>query len=210
MMRLHGTIAMFRYWNMLRAGRPAPSRAEIDPTAIRKWLPDIFILEFDDDRSVQFRLAGTRLCSIFGKELRHTHFRDLWSFDDRVTVSALVEASLNQQATIVMDVRAGTGDGHEADFELLLLPLHAGPGLPRTIGLVTTEEQPFWLGSHPVMDLRLHGARLVDPDAIPILDIGARTPSLAPDMFEPADERGARRVRHLVVHDGGKSKDADD
>lgn len=210
MMKMDGTIAMFRYWNRLRAGRPAPSRSEIDPTTIRKWLPDIFILEFDDARSVRFRLAGTRICSVFGHELRHTHFRDLWDFNDRVTISALAETSLNQQATIVMDARAGTGQAHETDFELLILPLHAGPGLPQTIGLLSANKRPFWLGSHPVAQLSLQGARLVDPDAIPILDIGTCAPSLSPDTLDPAGERGARRVRHLVVHDGGRPKDADD
>ncbi len=210
MMRMDGTIAMFRYWNMLRAGRPAPSRAEIDPTAIRKWLPDIFILEFDEARSVRFRLAGTRLCSVFGHELRHTHFRDLWRFEDRVTMSALVETSLNQQATIVVDARAGTNQGREADFELLLLPLHTDPGVQRTIGLLCADDRPFWLGSHPVAQLDLHGAQLIDPDAIPLRDIGARTPSLAPDTIEPTETSGARRVRHLVVHDGGRSSSADD
>lgn len=210
MTRTEGTIAMFRYWNMLRAGRPAPSRPEIDPTAIRRWLPDIFILEFDDARSVRFRLAGTRLCSAFGRELRHMHFRDLWSFDDRVTISALSEASLNQAATIVADARARTSQGHEANFEALLLPLDAGSGRPRTIGLLSTDETPFWLGSHPVRQLDLLAARLIDPDAVPMLDFGSRAPNLAPDALHEPQPKGVRRVRHLVVHDGGRRGNADD
>jgi hypothetical protein len=42
---------------------------------------------------------------------------------------------------------------------------------------------------------------------MPALDMGERTPSLAPQDLEPAESDRIRRVRHLVVLEGGKSQD---
>ncbi len=206
-MKMDGTIAMFRYWNMLRAGRPAPFRTDIDPTAIKGRLPDTFILEFDDADEPRFRLAGTNVCSSFGRELRHVPFGEIWQADDRDAVDALGKATLNQSAVVLAQAHGKSRHGRPASFELLLLPLDAGPGRPRAMGLATALERPFWLGAHPLSALTLDDARLIDPDAMPALDMGERTPSLAPDDLEPTERDRSRRVRHLVVLDGGRSQD---
>lgn len=202
-MKKDGTIAMFRYWNMLRAGRPAPFRTEIDPTAIKGRLPDTFILEFDDANELRFRLAGTNVCAVFGRELRHLPFAEIWRADDREAIGALARATLTQDAVVLAEAHGTSRQGRDASFEMLLLPLDAGPGRPRAIGLATPLDRPFWIGAHAIADLELGEARLIDPDASPALDIGAQAPSLAPDVLEPADR--ARRVRHLVVLDGGRN-----
>ncbi len=59
------------YWNGLRGARAAPERGEIEPGEIRHVLADSLILEIDAPRqSATVRLAGTRLCALFGAELR--------------------------------------------------------------------------------------------------------------------------------------------
>ena len=68
-MNLNGTIALFQYWNRLRDGRPAPRRTEVEPADIKTLLADTFILEKDTRGEAVFRLAGTRLCAIYGREL---------------------------------------------------------------------------------------------------------------------------------------------
>jgi len=204
-MKMDGTIAMFRYWNMLRAGRPAPVRTEIDPTAIKGRLPDTFILEFDEADELRFRLAGTNVCSIFGRELRHAPFAEIWSGQDRDAIGALASATLMQDAVVLAMAHGRSRQGRPATFEILLLPLDAGPGRPRAIGLATPLDRPFWLGAHALTALELGEARLVDPEGEPARDMGVRTPSLAPEHLEPAERDHPRRVRHLVVLDGGRS-----
>jgi hypothetical protein len=49
---------LFGYWTAKRGTRPAPERGEIEPSAIRRALGDVFILEFDRHQSHPFRLAG--------------------------------------------------------------------------------------------------------------------------------------------------------
>ncbi len=69
---------IFAYWDQLRGERAAPERGEIEPGEIRHVLADTFILEIGADRRAEFRLAGTRLCALFGRELKARPFVDLW------------------------------------------------------------------------------------------------------------------------------------
>src|SRR4051794_24073887 len=74
---------LYGYWNEVRAGRLAPQRLEIEPSRIAGILSDTFMLERIDAATYQFRLAGTRLCELFGSELRGKSFLDGWSELDR-------------------------------------------------------------------------------------------------------------------------------
>ena len=60
------------------ATRLAPERADIEPGAIRQVLGDTFVLEVDGRASHPFRIAGTRLCALFGRELKGESFIKLW------------------------------------------------------------------------------------------------------------------------------------
>src|SRR5437588_12839090 len=68
---------LFGYWAARRGTRTAPERGEIEPSAIRRALGDVFILEFDRGLGHPFRLAGTRVCALFGRELKNQRFIDL-------------------------------------------------------------------------------------------------------------------------------------
>ena len=56
-----------------------PSAADIEPGAIRRVLADTFILAFDEPAGHPFRIAGTRVCALFGRELKGEAFLDLWA-----------------------------------------------------------------------------------------------------------------------------------
>jgi hypothetical protein len=76
-MQQEATIALFQYWNRLRGGRPVPLRSEIEPADIKRLLADTFILEADGRDEAIFRLAGTRLCAVYGRELKGFAFPSL-------------------------------------------------------------------------------------------------------------------------------------
>jgi hypothetical protein len=63
------TRVVFEYWNRQRGQRSAPTRSEIDPAAIRHILGDTFMLAADVIDGIRFRLAGTRVCTLFGREI---------------------------------------------------------------------------------------------------------------------------------------------
>jgi len=74
---------LYSYWNEVRRGRIAPQRLEIEPSRIAAILSETFMLEVLKPDTYPYRLAGTRLCEMFGSELRGKNFLDGWSEEDR-------------------------------------------------------------------------------------------------------------------------------
>lgn len=57
------------YWEAKRRGRPMPSRADIDPLELRRFLPGIILIDVvDDERRYVYRLVGTREVAMRGKD----------------------------------------------------------------------------------------------------------------------------------------------
>ena len=65
---------LYAYWEEKRGTRPAPERAEIEPGAIRGVLSDAFILAIDRSAGHPIRLAGTRVCALFDREIKGRSF----------------------------------------------------------------------------------------------------------------------------------------
>ena len=112
---------LYGYWIARRGSRPAPERGEIEPSAIRKALGDVFILEFDRHLGHPFRLAGTRVCALFGRELRDQPFLDLWDADSRTALTDLMATVGEETAGVVASANARTAEGWAQGLEM-----HAG------------------------------------------------------------------------------------
>jgi hypothetical protein len=154
------TRELYAYWNTRRSDKPAPHRADIDPAAIRHSLSDIFILAADFVEEQRFRLAGTRVCALFARELKGESFGSLWSENSRDHLRALLDNVTEDKAAIVAGVTGRNDEGNPLDLELLLLPLmHQGHARVRAIGVLAATELPFWLGARPVKDLTLGTVR---------------------------------------------------
>ncbi|WP_028032928.1 PAS domain-containing protein [Chelativorans sp. J32] len=204
-----GSIALFQYWNRLRAGRPAPLRTEIAPSEIKSLLPDTFILERNARGAILFRLAGTRICAIYGKELRGTAFTSLWTGGDQQAVTRIMRRFLADKSALYITFEGATGDGRLNGFELLLLPLGSDDDHTRVLGTLQPVHKPFWLGADPVCENRLESFRLIDPDREPLLLSNRKTvsvPPLLPDGQALVEAFGSnvRRIRHLLVFEGGR------
>lgn len=212
-MNLNGTIALFQYWNRLRNGRPAPRRTEVEPADIKGLLADTFILEKDTRGEAVFRLAGTRLCAIYGRELKGFSFPSLWRTRDQRLVARLIDGVFRQESAVLIAYEGFSRSGRSNGFELLALPLDGGSQHPRCLGAISPAKKPFWLGADPVSDALIETVRVVDPDTEPI-PAGGRAqipaPSLAPGEAGAAATMPqfsrARRVRHLVVLEGGRDE----
>ncbi|MGB6730592.1 MAG: PAS domain-containing protein [Xanthobacteraceae bacterium] len=180
---------LYAYWDERRGERPAPERADIEPGAIRKVLSDAFILALDGGAGHPFRLAGTRVCALFGRELKGESFIGLWAAASQPIVSDLLAILNDERVGTVAGVTAQNADGDPIDLELLLLPLGASrPSLARTIGVLVPIKAPQWLGSSPIGALTLGSRR----------HIGASVETrLLPRFMAP-------RRRHLTVYEGGR------
>ncbi len=205
-MRQRGTAGLFQYWNRLRDGRPAPRRTDIEPADIKSMLADTFILERDLRGDGVFRLAGTRLCATFGRELKGFAFTSLWSHPDQARASRLALATLLDKSVSVTTLLGTTESGRSLDFELLLLPLEGGAESARAMGSLCPVEKPYWLGADPIVQCQIDGVRMIDPDRESRLGDGmiqVAAPPLAPGQTS-LEDTPTRRFRHLVVIDGGR------
>ncbi|WP_163272627.1 PAS domain-containing protein [Chelativorans alearense] len=208
-MNQDGSMALFQYWNRLRGNRPAPRRSEIEPADIKALLPDTFILERDARATPVFRLAGTRLCATYGKELKGYSFVSLWSERDQPAVDRLVRHALDEKAVALIAFEGLSRDGRINSFELIVLPLEGGRQSVRALGAVQPLMSPFWLGADPIIENRVESFRLTDPDHEPRLlknRPSVPVPPLSPegDALSSRLDDGGRRIRHLVVFQGGK------
>lgn len=195
-MKHRSSQTLFDHWRDRRAGRPLPERSEIDPGSIRTALGDTFILTFNVLTHHPFRLAGTRVCALFGRELKGFGFGDLWAAADREQARALVRAAADDSAAVIAGATGRTIEGLSVDLEMLLLPLrHCGQTHLRMIGALAPLVPPFWLGTSPVVTLQLGEHRFLGHIE------GAAAPPLAPVPPQPA----VRQRHGLTVYDGGQS-----
>ena len=123
-MRHQASLALFRYWNRLRAGRAAPKRSEVSPPDISSVLPDAFILGVA--KETVFRLAGTRLCATYGRELTGLPFRSLFIEDAQRLADRVVSGVAAEKSVAVIVFEAVSDSGRSLAFETLLLPLDNG------------------------------------------------------------------------------------
>jgi len=182
---------LFAYWEERRGKRQAPERSEIEPGAIRQVLSDTFILALDGGTGHPFRLAGTRICALFGRELKGDPFIGLWTAASQPIISDLLAILQDERVGTVAGVTAHSSDGEPIELELLLLPLSATrPSLARTIGVLAPLKIPQWLGSSPIGALTLGGRR----------HIGAAVETRLLPRF-----MASRQRQKLVVYQGGRS-----
>jgi hypothetical protein len=189
-MKHRSSRILFTHWNERRGQRALPERDQIDPAAMRAGLGDTFILSFNQLEQHPFRLAGTRLCALFGCELKSRPFVPLWHADSAIV--DLVGIVAAESVGIVAGVEAVTSRGEMLALELLLLPLRSWErDQIRLIGTLAPLTAPYWLGTDPVTRLTLGEYRYLSTLPEPRLAI------------PPGSGPPPRRRHGLLVYDGG-------
>ena len=192
-MKHHSSRIVLDYWNVQRQNRPAPERADIDPGAIRHALGDTFMLAADFVGQLRFRLAGTRVCALFCREIKGESFAALFSEESRKQIEPLLDIVCEENTGAVAGLVGHTAEGVEAELEMLLLPLaHQGQARIRALGVLAPVLPPYWLGERPVIELTLRTLRHIGGDA---------------ERGKPSLVRSPQgRLPHgFVVHRGGRT-----
>jgi len=195
-MKHSSTRELFDYWDMRRGARSAPERSEIEPGAIRRVLADTFMLTFDPCAGHPFRIAGTRVCAAFGRELKGVAFTEIWARASQDPIRELMTTVATETVGVVAGATGRSCGGAALELEFLVLPLaHRGGAGTRMLGALVPTEVPYWLGVETLGQLSLGITRYLGPLTGPYS--GSRSLPAVPSNA---------RVRHgLVVYDGGQA-----
>ncbi|MEP7455365.1 PAS domain-containing protein [Phyllobacterium sp. SB3] len=193
---------LIAYWEQLRGPRAAPERSEIAPAAIARQLADIFILQASPGGEPKFRLAGTRICSIHGRELKDTSFAALWQAQDRHSILRLIANSMTGKSPVGINAEGTSARERAALFEFTLLPLANEIHEQFLIGMIVTLGQPFWLESDSIVENRIRSIATLEPRRIRTDQSVAR---LAQGPKSAIHTIIGGKADHLQLLDGGKT-----
>jgi hypothetical protein len=173
----------FAYWDKKRDGAPAPDRSEIEPGAVRELLGDIFVLSYEATGH-PFRVAGTRVCALLGRDLKDQSFSALFAPDARRDIEQIIAVVAEEMLPAVAGITATAQDGSPAHLELLLLPFKARAHAPLSLtGLLA----PFGAGHSVLGEFKLTSWRyLAHP----------------PQRFVPRALRKLAIARGFMVYEG--------
>ena len=123
----------FAYWNDKRGTARAPDRADIDPAAVRGLLGDIFVLSCEPQLGFPFRVAGTRVCALAGRDLKEQSFAALFEPQSRAEIEEITTIVADETLGAIAGLTGWRDDGTKAHLELLLLPFNARPHTPVSV-----------------------------------------------------------------------------
>lgn len=133
----------FTYWNAKRGVARAPERNEIEPSAVRELLGDIFVLSCDAGAGFPFRMAGTRVCALLGGDMKDKSFPAQFAPESRREIEEIVTAVAEEMLPAVVGIAARSADGSRTHLELLLLPFNTRAHEPISLtGLLAPFDQP--------------------------------------------------------------------
>ena len=174
----------FAYWDEKRGSARAPERSEIEPSAVRELLGDIFVLSYDAPKGYPFRVAGTRVCALLGCDLKDRSFSAMFAPDARREIEDIITVVAEEMLAALAGITATSEDGSPAHLELLLLPFNAGAHAPISLtGLLA----PFKSEQHVLRDFKLTSWRYLDPQ---------------PENLVPRALRKLKIARGLMVYEG--------
>jgi hypothetical protein len=149
----------FAYWDEKRAGARAPDRSEIEPGAVRELLGDIFVLSYDQAKGYPFRVAGTRVCALLGRDLKDLSFSALFTPGARREIEDVITVVAEEMLAAVAGITAISHDGSKTNLELLLLPFNTRAHSPISLtGLLAPfDSEPSLLSDFKMTSWRYLG-----------------------------------------------------
>ena len=173
----------FAHWDQARGKAIAPDRSDLAPEPVRHLLADVFVLGCDQTNGYPFRIAGTRVCALAGRDLKSFDFSDLFAADGRTEMTDLLGIVANDMLPTIAGVTAIAANGNSVPLELLLLPFSTQAHTPTSLtGLLV----PFADAALPLTSYRLTSWRHIHP----------------PRLISPRMIRRLNTLRGLTVYEG--------
>ena len=150
----------FAYWDGKRGDARAPDRSDFDPNAVRELLADTFVLSCDAKAAYPFRVAGTRVCALFGRDVKDRSFPALFAADARNEITEIVAAVADETLPAIAGLTATSPQGRTTHLELLLLPFNNRTHAPISL---TGMLAPFETNHGTLGELTLTSWRYIHP-----------------------------------------------
>lgn len=120
---------LFRAWETMRGGRTAPSRRDLDLGQMRKLVPCLFIAEHcAASQDFRWRLAGTAICALLGREVTGTDVMAGWAEFERNVIRRFLSGVSGTHQPALLRLRFTTDRGQYIVAELAAFPLLAADG----------------------------------------------------------------------------------
>lgn len=161
-MRQKTSTEIFTYWEQIRGNADAPMRNLIQPSAISHILPELFILENTADDNPRFRLAGTAICNLMGREIRGETFAALWAGSQQEDPVRIAAGVMTHVVPALINATGYCISGRSMAFEMVLMPLRSsGDTCDRLLGCLAPAASSAWLGNERLEFLALDRSRLL-------------------------------------------------
>jgi hypothetical protein len=210
-MRNKTSIEIFTYWEHIRGPYDAPLRSQVEPAAVRHVLPDLFILEASPSDAPRFRLAGTRICSIFGRELRDADFSALWAGSQPDDAVLIANGVMAHGVPALVNATGYSITGRHLTFEMMLMPLRSsreGESCDRLLGSLAPAVNPTWFGAEPLEFLAMNRSRLLTDRAIKTGELESQARATASMRADRIPQWGDALLRmlHLRAPEGRRAQ----
>lgn len=128
--------SLYVYWQELRQGRRAPARSEIDLLRIKSILPNIILLDVEEDpRRYNFRLMGTRIVSWYGGDLTGRYIDEVDFGGEPMFTFTILDQMVDKVVPAHMTGEYVKHDGRHIRYERLFLPMSSdGTHIDKILG----------------------------------------------------------------------------
>jgi len=166
----------FAYWDGKRGDARAPDRSEIEPAAVRELLGDIFVLSCEQEAGYPFRVAGTRVCALLGRDVKDLSFTGLFAAASRPEIEEITAVVADEMLPAIAGLTATSPQGKTTHLELLLLPFNNRTHAPISL---TGMLAPFETNHGTLGELTLTSWRYIHPPPQKILPRALRKLAIA-------------------------------
>jgi hypothetical protein len=125
-------------------------------------LTSLFILELNGEGAVTFRLAGSKICDLFGRDLRDESFAELFGDGHNGDIEATLTGAMWHTIPALINATGYSTAGHRGSFEIIVMPLRSEDGgCKRLLGAIAPTIAASWLEVVPLDFLALDRCRVL-------------------------------------------------
>ena len=115
--------AALRYWRSKSVAPSIPSRSQIDPLEMRQFLSKVLMIDVESDREFTYRLCGTHVAAINGKDLTGQRASELNLGASSQQFIEVYRRAIRSTEPVLFTGRLWWQDRQWVGFEQIILPL---------------------------------------------------------------------------------------